>query len=117
MIDKFKQISFIRKINQYKPMPVIWWSILVVTLPFIFSLLKISVIWRVGLLFTVINCFIGYHVGNLVKTINIKHYWLLLLPTCFCLIVLLKYANYNLLFGLIYLIFEIFGLMDKQIYS
>lgn len=117
MIDKLKHIPFIEKINQYRPMPIIWWTILVLLLPFVFSLCHVPTIWRVGLLFIIFNCFISYHVGMLIKKINLKWYWLFILPVGFCLVVLVKYANYNLLFGLIYLIFEIFGLMDRQIYK
>ena len=117
MIDKLKNIPLINKLNSYKVMPVIWWSILVVILPPIFSLLRIGTIWRVGLLFILLNSIISYHIGKLIKTINLKHYWLLFMPGCFCLIVLFKYANYNFLFGLIYLILEIFGVMDNQIYG
>lgn len=117
MIEKIKQIKFIQKLNQYQAMPIIWWTLLVISLPLVFSLLRVPTIWRVGILFIILNCIISYHIGNLIKTIKLKRYWLLLLPCCFCLIVLIKYANYNLLFGLIYLIFEIFGLMDRQIYK
>ncbi|MCX8725755.1 MULTISPECIES: hypothetical protein [Lactobacillus] len=117
MIDKLKHIPFIKKLNQYQAMPIIWWTILVLLLPFIFSLCRIPTVWRVGLLFIVFNCLVSYHLGILVKKNALKWYWLLLLPVCFCLIVLIKYANYNLLFGLIYLIFEIFGLMDRQFYK
>ncbi|AGK94119.1 hypothetical protein LA14_0950 [Lactobacillus acidophilus La-14] len=38
------------------------------------------------------------------------------MPVIFCLAILPKFALYNLIFGLIYLIFEIFGLMNKDIY-
>lgn len=117
MIDKLKQISWIKKLNQYQAMPIIWWTILMVILPLIFSLLRIGTIWRVGLLFIIVNSIISYHVGKLIKLIKLKHYWLLFLPVCFSLVVLLKYANYNFLFSLIYLILEIFGIMDKQIYG
>lgn len=114
---KIKQIPILKKLNQYQAMPVIWWSLLVAILPLLFSLLSIPVIVRVGLLFIIINCFISYHVGKLIEKLHLKFWWLLLLPILFCLIVMIRFANYNLLFGLIYLIFEIFGLMNKHIYN
>ena len=117
MIDKLEQIALIKKLNQHKPMPIIWWTCLVLVLPLLCSLLGIQTVWRVGLLFCVFNCAVSYQVGKLIKTLTLKPYWLLFLPVCFCLLVLLKYAKYNLLFGLIYLIFEVFGLMDRQIYK
>ncbi|RMC55328.1 hypothetical protein F5ESL0261_05390 [Lactobacillus sp. ESL0261] len=117
MIDKLKNIPFFKKLNSYKITPVICWSILVMILPLLFSLFSIGTIYRVGLLFIVLNSIISYHIGKLIKALNLRHYWLLFMPGCFCLIVLLKYANYNFLFALIYLILEIFGLMDNQIYG
>ncbi|RMC24374.1 MULTISPECIES: hypothetical protein [unclassified Lactobacillus] len=117
MINKLKQIPFIRKLNQYRSMPIVWWTIFVNILPLVFGLLRISTVWRIGILFIIFNSIVSYHVGNLIKVINLKRYWLLFFPVCFCLIVLIKYANYNLLFGIVYLIFEIFGLMDQQIYN
>ena len=117
MIDKIKNIPVIKKLNSYEVTPVIYWSVLVMILPLLFSLFSIGTIWRVSLLFILANSFISYHVGKLIKKRNLKHYCLLLMPGCFCLIVLIKYANYNFLFGLIYLILEIFGVMDNQIYA
>jgi hypothetical protein len=117
LLNKLKQIPFIRKLNQYRSMPIIWWTILVNILPLAFSLLRISTVWRVGILFIIFNSVVSYRIGNLIKVINLRRYWLLFLPVSFCLIVLVKYANYNLLFGILYLIFEIFGLMDQQIYN
>ncbi|MDF7671957.1 hypothetical protein PT281_01480 [Lactobacillus sp. ESL0701] len=107
----------IHKLNQLQAMPIVWWSLLVAILPFGFSLFRIPIVWRVGLLFIVINCIISYHVGRLIITLKLPRYWLLMLPVVFCLTIIIKFAKYNLLFGIIYLIFEIFGLMDKQIYN
>ncbi|EFD99126.1 hypothetical protein HMPREF0891_2019 [Lactobacillus crispatus 214-1] len=39
-----------------------------------------------------------------------------MLPVLFCLAMLPHFALYNLMFGLIYLIIEAFGLMNKNIY-
>ncbi|WEV70219.1 hypothetical protein OZY43_04485 [Lactobacillus sp. ESL0785] len=115
--QKIKQLPLIYKLNQFPAMPIIWWGLLVALLPFLFSLLSVPIVWRVGLLFFVINSVVSYHVGKLIVTLRVKHYWLLFLPVVFCLVVLIKFANYNLLFSLIYLIFEVFGLMDKHIYN
>ncbi|WP_348635273.1 hypothetical protein [Lactobacillus sp. ESL0679] len=124
MIIKFKQfkqkvmaIPLIRKLNQFQAMPIIWWSLLVALLPFVFSLLQIPIILRVGLLFIIVNNIISYHVGRLLISLKLPEYWLLVLPIIFCLAMLIRFAKYNLLFGLIYLIFEIFGLMDRHIYN
>ncbi|WP_348636460.1 hypothetical protein [Lactobacillus sp. ESL0681] len=117
VFDRIKRISLIQKLNQYSWMPVIWWSILVSILPLVFSLIQIPIVWRVGLLFMLANPLVSYHLGRLIEHRRLNHYWLLFLPGIFCIIILLKYAKYNLLFGLIYLIFEIFGLMDKHVYN
>ncbi|KRM41213.1 hypothetical protein FC39_GL001224 [Lactobacillus hamsteri DSM 5661 = JCM 6256] len=114
--QKIESIPFIKKLNQYKFMPVIWWSILVAVLPYICSICHVPAVWRIGLLFIIVNSVISYHVGKLILILKLKRWWLLCLPILFCLAILPKFANYNLVFGLIYLIFELFGLMYKNIY-
>lgn len=114
--DKIKNIPIIRKLNTYRWMPLVWWSILVVILPYVSSLLHVPIVWREGLLFMIIDSIIAYHVGNLILKLKLKRWWLLLLPIVFCLAMLHKFALYNLMFGLIYLIIEAFGLMNKNIY-
>ncbi|MBW8061842.1 hypothetical protein E0703_05970 [Lactobacillus helveticus] len=114
--DKIKNIPIIRKLNTYRWMPLVWWSILVVILPYVSSLLHVPIVWREGLLFMIIDSIIAYHVGNLILKLKLKRWWLLLLPIVFCLAMLPKFALYNLMFGLIYLIIEAFGLMNKNIY-
>ncbi|MFJ6922003.1 MAG: hypothetical protein ACIRZZ_02180 [Lactobacillus gallinarum] len=114
--DKIKNIPIIKKLNTYQWMPLIWWSILVAILPYISSLFHVSIVWREGILFMIINSLIAYHVGNLILKLKLKKWWLLLLPIIFCLAILPKFALYNLMFGLIYLIIEAFGLMNKNIY-
>ncbi len=114
--DKIKNIPIIRKLNTYRWMPLVWWSILVVILPYVSSLLHVPIVWREGLLFMMIDSIIAYHVGNLILKLKLKRWWLLLLPIVFCLAMLPKFALYNLMFGLIYLIIEDFGLMNKNIY-
>ncbi|MCT0192148.1 hypothetical protein EFM10_02590 [Lactobacillus helveticus] len=102
--DKIKNIPIIRKLNTYRWMPLVWWSILVVILPYVSSLLHAPIVWREGLLFMIIDSIIAYHVGNLILKLKLKRWWLLLLPIVFCLAMLPKFALYNLMFGLIYLI-------------
>ncbi|AZA21786.1 MAG: hypothetical protein DQL94_06345 [Lactobacillus helveticus] len=102
--DKIKNIPIIRKLNTYRWMPLVWWSILVVILPYVSSLLHVPIVWREGLLFMIIDSIIAYHVGNLILKLKLKRWWLLLLPIVFCLAMLPKFALYNLMFGLIYLI-------------
>lgn len=114
--DKIKEISIIKKLNTHPWMPLVWWSILVAILPYAFSICRVPIVWRVGLLFFIINCSISYHLGKLITKLNLSKWWLLLMPIVFCLAILPKFALYNLMFGLIYLIFEIFGLMSKDIY-
>ena len=114
--DKIKNIPIIKKLNTYQWMPLIWWSILVAILPYISSLFHVSIVWREGILFMIINSLIANNVGNLILKLKLKKWWLLLLPIIFCLAILPKFALYNLMFGLIYLIIEAFGLMNKNIY-
>ena len=114
--DKIEEISIIKKLNTHKWMPLVWWSLLVAILPYAFSICRVPIVWRIGVLFFVINCFIAYHVGNLIIKLQLNKWWILLIPIVFCLAILPKFALYNLMFGLIYLIIEVFGLMNKNIY-
>ncbi|WP_251717537.1 hypothetical protein [Lactobacillus agrestimuris] len=116
LIQKVQSISWIKKLIEYKFMPIICWSILVAVLPYLFSLVSVPIVWRIGLLFIIINSIISYHVGKQILQLNLKRWWLLILPGLFCLAIFPKFANYNLIFGIIYFIFELFGLMDKNIY-
>ncbi|RVU70230.1 MULTISPECIES: hypothetical protein [Lactobacillus] len=119
-MKKIKQriltLPLIKKLNQRRFMPLIWWSLLVIILPYLCSLLQVPVVWRVGIVFIIINCLISYHLGNLIIKLRLNKWWMLLMPVVFCLAILPRFANYNLMFGLIYLIIEAFGLMNKNIY-
>lgn len=114
--DKIKEISVIKKLNAHKWMPLVWWSILVAILPYVFSICHLPIVFRVGLLFFIINDVIAYHLGNLIDRLNLNRWWLVLMPIVFDLAILPKFALYNLMFGLIYLIIELFGLLNKNIY-
>lgn len=115
-MQKLKSIPIIEKLNQHSFMPVIWWSLLVAILPYVFSLLRVPITWRVGLLFLVVNSMISFQVGTIIYELKLNKWWLILLPVLFDLMMLPKFASYNLVFGLIYLIFELFGLINKNIY-
>ena len=114
--DKIKGISVIKKLNVHAWMPLVWWSILVAILPYIFSICRLPIVFRVGLMFFIINGAIAYHLGNLINRLNLNRWWLLLMPVVFDLAILPRFALYNLMLGLIYLIIELFGLLNKNIY-
>lgn len=90
MIDKLEQIALIKKLNQHKPMPIIWWTCLVLVLPLLCSLLGIQTVWRVGLLFGVFNCVVSYQVGKLIKTLTLKPYWLFFFTNLFLFTSIIK---------------------------
>ena len=113
---KIKEISVIKKLNAHAWMPLVWWSILVAILPYIFSICRLPIVFRVVLLFFIINGVIAYHLGSLISRLNLSRWWLILMPVVFDLAILPKFALYNLMFGLIYLIIELFGLLNKNIY-
>lgn len=113
---KIAELPLIKQLNRFNFMPIIWWTILVAILPYIFSLLSIPVIWRVGVLFLIVNSIISLHLGHLIIKKKLSFWWIFLLPIVFALVMLPKFANYNLIFGIIYLIFELFGLINKSIY-
>lgn len=111
--DRILNQPFIKRLNTYKAMPIIWWSLLIMAMPYIFSLFRVPVVWRVGLLFLIINSLLSYHVGKLIRELKLANWWLLLLPALFCLAIMPRFASYNLIFGLIYLIFEAIGKMTR----
>lgn len=113
---KIAELPLIKQLNHFNFMPIIWWTILVAILPYIFSLLSIPVVWRVGVLFLIVNSIISLHLGHLIIKKKLSFWWIFLLPIVFDLVMLPKFANYNLIFGIIYLIFELFGLINKDIY-
>ncbi|KWU03594.1 hypothetical protein AAA431_05765 [Lactobacillus crispatus] len=114
--NKIEAIPIVRKLNSHRWMSLVWWSILVMILPYIFSICRVPVVWREAILFFIINSIIAYHLGNLIIKLNLSKWWIFLLPVLFCLAMLPHFALYNLMFGLIYLIIEAFGLMNKNIY-
>lgn len=115
MINKIKTLPVIEKLNQFDFMPVIWWSLLTIAIYYFANLIRFSIILGMGVFALVLNSLISYQVGKKIKKKELKKYWLLCLPILFCLAVL-PLPNYSLIFGLIYLIFEIFGLMEGNIY-
>lgn len=114
--SKFQTIPLIKRLNNYPFMPVIWWSLLVVIMPYILSLLKIPIVLREGIVFLIINSVICYFLGKLIKKRSLSRWWLLCLPIVFDLAMIPRFAKYNYVFGVIYLIFEVFGLISDRIY-
>lgn len=114
---KILEASWIKKLNSYSFMPVIWWTLLLVLLAYGSSLLKIKLTWRVGFIFIILNSLISYQVGKVINYRNLKKYWLLFLPIVFLLVVLSRYAKYNLVLIIIYLIMEFFGSLKGNIYK
>lgn len=114
--QKIKAIPIINKLNQYSFMPIIWWSILAVVMPYLLSLFQVPIVFRVGILFLLINSILSFHLGVLIKKLKLANWWLFFFPILFDLAIFPKFANYNLIFGIIYLIFEIFGLINNHLY-
>lgn len=115
MINKIKALPIVKRLNQIYFMSVIWWSLLIIIIYYFANLMRFSVILGMGLLALIINNLISYQVGKVIKRKKLKHYWLLFLPIIFCIAVL-PLPNYSLIFGFIYLIFEIFGLIEGNAY-
>lgn len=115
--NKILETSWIKKLNNYSFMPVIWWTLLLVLLAYGSSLLKIKLTWRVGFIFIVLNSLISYQVGKVITDRNLRKYWLLFLPIVFLLVVLSRYAKYNLVLIVVYLIMEFFGSLKGNIYK
>jgi hypothetical protein len=115
--NKILETSWIKKLNNYSFMPVIWWTLLLVLLAYGSSLLKIKLTWRVGFIFIVLNSLISYQVGKVITDRNLRKYWLLFLPIVFLLVVLSRYAKYNLVLIVVYLIMEFFGSLKGNLYK
>ena len=114
---KILEASWIKKLNSYSFMPVIWWTLLLVLLAYGSSLLQIKLTWRVGFIFIILNSLISYQVGKVINDRNLKKYWLLFLPIVFLLVVLSRYAKYNLVLIVVYLIMEFFGSLKGNLYK
>lgn len=110
-------VNFFNKLNKHKFMPVIWWTLLVVVLTYSSSLLKLPKVWRLGLLFMIINNIIAYRIGRVIQKKGLSRWWLLLLPAIFVLVVLSHYAKYNLILAISYLILELLGLIHDNFYK
>lgn len=110
-------VKFFNKINRPKVMPIIWLTLLVVVLTYVSSLLKISKVLRIGIIFLIINNIIAYNIGKLIRLRELKRWWLLLLPIVFALVILSHYAKYNLVLSGSYLILELLGLISDQFYN
>lgn len=115
--NKILETSWIKKLNNYSFMPVIWWTLLLVLLAYGSSLLKIKLTWHVGFIFIVLNSLISYQVGKVITDRNLRKYWLLFLPIVFLLVVLSRYAKYNLVLIVVYLIMEFFGSLKGNLYK
>lgn len=113
---KLNDLPWLQKLNKFSFMPLIWWTLLVIILPYLCALFRVAIVWRVGLFFLIINNIISFHLGVLINRRHLSKWWLCLLPVLFDLAMLPHFAKYNLIFGLIYLIFEVFGLMSTRIY-
>lgn len=114
--QKIKSLPIINRLNQFRFMPIIWWTLLLAIFPYLMTLCRVPIVWRMLIVYLPVNCCISYYLGLQIKQLKLPEYWLLLLPVIFDLVMLLHYARYNLWLGLIYLIFEVFGMLRKQLY-
>nr|WP_261372885.1 hypothetical protein [Lactobacillus jensenii] len=55
--------------------------------------------------------------GKVITDRNLRKYWLLFLPIVFLLVVLSRYAKYNLVLIVVYLIMEFFGSLKGNLYK
>ena len=109
-------IPGIKQLNQYKFMPIIWCTILLAIFPYILSLIKLPIVWRMSVFYLIINSIVSYYLGKFIQKRRISKWWIFLLPIVFDLAIIIKFAPYNLFLGLVYIIFEIFGLFGNRIY-
>ena len=69
--NKIEAIPIVRKLNSHRWMSLVWWGILVMILPYIFSICRVPVVWREAILFFIINSIIAYYLGNLIIKLNL----------------------------------------------
>ncbi|KRK38461.1 hypothetical protein FC62_GL000147 [Amylolactobacillus amylotrophicus DSM 20534] len=62
-----------------------------------------------GWIFIALNFLISYFIGYWVKKQRLNIFWLLFWPVVFSVTVLIRYADYNYFFGLIYLVLSVLG--------
>ncbi|WP_390409354.1 hypothetical protein [Lacticaseibacillus jixiensis] len=76
--------------------------VLTLLMPWVFKLVGMSIAWRVGLLFMVINSLWALWVGHLMRRGQLSWYYSLVLPVLFGVMVFLRFAKYNYWFLPIY---------------
>lgn len=113
---KAKFNTFLRKLNRYKFMPVIWLTLLAVIIWVICSLIHLPVAWRMGLIFFILNSYLAYKIGNVIEKHELSRWWLLFFPIIFAIAVTIHYAQYNYLLCVVYLCMELFGSWRDNFY-
>lgn len=76
--------------------------VLTLLMPWVFKLIGMSIAWRVGLLFMVLNGAWALWVGHLMRRGHLNWYYSLVLPVLFGVMVFLRFAKYNYWFLPIY---------------
>lgn len=113
---RLKNLPIVVKLNQKPYMPVIWLSLLMFVLAYLFPLIHINGTWRLAIDFIAINCILSFIIGQKMHQQQLRFYWAFLWPILFCLIVFSSFAIYNYPLALVYLILEVFGMLSGNLY-
>lgn len=98
-----------KHILQSKTAVIVYLSLFSVLFALVMGLFGLKVPLRVGWIFIALNFLISYFIGYWVKKQRLNIFWLLFWPVVFSVTVLIRYADYNYFFGLIYLVLSVLG--------
>lgn len=98
-----------KHILQPKPAVIVYLSLFSVLFALVMGLFGLKVPLRVGWIFIALNFLISYFIGYWVKKQRLSIFWLLFWPVVFSVTVLIRYADYNYFFSLIYLVLSVLG--------
>jgi len=81
-----------------------------VVMPFLFRLVHLSVAWRVGFLFIVLDGFFAWWLGRTVKNNQLGWWLVLIFPLLFADMVFLRFVKYDYWFVPIYFVLSLLAL-------
>ncbi len=104
----------LQKINAWwqKPLSLLLITnvLMAVLMPFIFKLVHLSIAWRVGLLFLILDGAYAWWIGRTIKRNGLGWWWLLIFPLLFAGMVFLRFAKYDYWFVPIYIVMSLLAL-------
>lgn len=109
-LNKFKN-SKLMKINY---MPIVIAIFITLLIEILLGLIGFPKVWRLGLLFGLVNFFLAFFIGKYIAQKKISLVWSLLFPLVFAGLIFVHYASYNYFFAGIYLVISLLGYYQER---